>query len=179
MTVTALLVYAVASVMAVWSHGGGAARTRATLLIATDLEPGTLRTLLAGRDQSTVAVYRTELITDELRELQERYGLVLVVGQEHDPRAKERLSASGLSRQVPDIADREVVLAGPRHFTRYVRGALARLGRARHAGHDGERPAPAASLTVRLRRRGGRADTPGRPVAVLRPDRPRRRRWRR
>lgn len=127
MTVTALLVYAVASVMAVWSHGGGAARTRATLLIATDLEPGTLRTLLAGRDQSTVAVYRTELITDELRELQERYGLVLVVGQEHDPRAKERLSASGLSRQVPDIADREVVLAGPRHFTRYVRGALARL----------------------------------------------------
>ena len=83
--------------------------------------------LLAGRDQSTVAVYRTELITDELRELQERYGLVLVVGQEHDPRAKERLSASGLSRQVPDIADREVVLAGPRHFTRYVRGALARL----------------------------------------------------
>jgi hypothetical protein len=125
-TVTALLVYGVASVMAVWSHGG-TTRTKGTLLIATDLEPGTLRTLLADRGQSIVAVYRTERITDELRELQERYGLVLVVGQEHDPRAKERLSASGLSRQVPDIADREVLLAGPRHFTRYVRGALSRL----------------------------------------------------
>ncbi len=125
-TVTALLVYGVASVMAVWTHGGGA-RTKGTLLIATDLEPGTLRTLLTDRGQSIVAVYRTERITDELRELQERYGLVLVVGQEHDPRAKERLSASGLSRQVPDIADREVLLAGPRHFTRYVRGALTRL----------------------------------------------------
>jgi hypothetical protein len=128
-TLTALLVYGVASVMAVWSHGG-AAGTRGTLLIATDLDPGTLRALLADRaerGQSTVAVYRTERITDELRELQDRYGLVLVVGQEHDPRAKERLSASGLRREVPDIADREVVLAGPRHFTRYVRGALSRL----------------------------------------------------
>ncbi len=126
LTITALLVYGMASVMAVWSDGG-TARTRGTLLIATGLEPSALRTLLAERGEGTVAVYRTERITDELRELQNSYGLVLVVGQEHDPRAKERLSASGLSRQVPDIADREVLLAGPRHFTKYVRGALARL----------------------------------------------------
>jgi hypothetical protein len=132
----ALLVYGLAAVMAVRSRAGSA-RTRGTVLIATGLEPGALRSLLAARaadggdlgdrGDGTVAVYRTERVTDELRDLQDRYGLVLVVGQEHDPRAKERLSASGLSRQVPDIAQREVVLAGPRHFQRYVRGALARL----------------------------------------------------
>ncbi|WP_336206098.1 hypothetical protein [Nonomuraea sp. LPB2021202275-12-8] len=125
-TVSALLVYGVAAVMAVRNHDG-AGRTRGTVLIATGLEPAALRGLLASRAGSTVAVYRTERVTDELRELQDSYGLVLVVGKEHDPRAKERLSASGLSRQVPDIAEREIVLAGPRHFTKYVRGALARL----------------------------------------------------
>ncbi|WP_197093668.1 hypothetical protein [Nonomuraea sp. SBT364] len=122
----ALLVYGVAALMALRGHGRSA-RTRGTVLIATGLEPGALRTLLANRDDGTVAVYRTDQVTEELRDLQDRYGLVLVVGQEHDPRAKERVSASGLSRQVPDIAEREVVLAGPRHFQRYVRGALARL----------------------------------------------------
>ncbi|MEU4574577.1 hypothetical protein ACBI99_02340 [Nonomuraea sp. ATR24] len=122
----ALLVYGVAALMTLRGHRGPA-RTRGTVLIATGLEPGALRSLLASRDDATVAVYRTDRVTEELRDLQDRYGLVLVVGQEHDPRAKERVSASGLSRQVPDIAEREVVLAGPRHFQRYVRGALARL----------------------------------------------------
>lgn len=131
-TATALLVYGVAAVM-VAAAGHGASATKGTVLIATGLEPEALRRLLAERAGSgedtgrTVAVYRTERVTDELRDLQDRYGLVLVVGEEHDPRAKERLSASGLSRQVPDIAEREVILAGPRHFQRYVRGALARL----------------------------------------------------
>jgi ferredoxin-NADP reductase len=66
-------------------------------------------------------------VTEELRDLEARYGLILVVGEEHDPRAKERLSASGLSRQIPDIAERDVVVAGPRQFKRYVGGALSRL----------------------------------------------------
>jgi len=127
--IAALLVYGLASVMAVWSHGGGA-RARGGVLIATGLEPAALRALLAdhaARTPGSVAVYRTEQVTDELRELRDRYGLVLVVGREHDPRTKERLSASGLSRQIPDIAERDVLLAGPRPFQRYVRGALTRL----------------------------------------------------
>ena len=74
-----------------------------------------------------MAVYRTDRATDELRDLESRYGLILIVGEEHDPRAKERVSASGLSRQIPDIAERAVVVAGPRRFKRYVSGALSRL----------------------------------------------------
>ncbi|MFG1945163.1 hypothetical protein [Nonomuraea sp. NPDC048826] len=120
----ALAVYGVAATMAVRVR---ARHTKGTVLIATGLEPDALRRLLAGKGADAVAVYRTDRVTAELLDLQERYGLVLVVGAEHDPRAKERLSASGLSRQVPDIAEREVILAGPRHFQRYVRGALSRL----------------------------------------------------
>lgn len=123
-TGAALAVYAVAAAIAVHDRPR---RTRGTVLIASGLEPGALRRLLAARGPGTVAVYRTDRLTPELLDLQDRYGLVLVVGAEHDPRAKERLSASGLSRQVPDIAEREVILAGPRHFQRYVRGALSRL----------------------------------------------------
>ncbi|MFG2075803.1 hypothetical protein SAMN05421874_102466 [Nonomuraea maritima] len=106
----------------------GASRPR--LFIATGLDPSTLGSRLAAtraRGGDTAAVYRAERVTDELLDLQNRYGLILVVGAEHDPRAKERVSASGLSREIPDIADREVVVAGPRPFRKYVAGALARL----------------------------------------------------
>ncbi|MEV6041355.1 hypothetical protein AB0L65_60360 [Nonomuraea sp. NPDC052116] len=120
-----LILYTMAAVMAVWSHQLSHA-TRPTLLIATGLDAAALRERLAGTPD-TVAVYRTERATDELRDLEARYGLILVEGAEHDPRAKERLSASGLSRQIPDIAERDVVVAGPRQFKRYVRGALSRL----------------------------------------------------
>ncbi|SDK17839.1 hypothetical protein [Nonomuraea jiangxiensis] len=119
-----LVLYAMAAVMAVWSHRIRH-ETRPSLLIATGLDPSTLRARLAGAGDTVV--YRTDRVTDELRELESRYGLILVVGAEHDPRAKERLSASGLSREVPDIAEREVVVAGPRPFKRYVGGALSRL----------------------------------------------------
>lgn len=120
-----LLLYAMAAVMAVRNHRVADAN-RPTLLIATGLEPSALRERLARAD-GTVAVYRTDRATQELRDLESLYGLILVVGEEHDPRAKERVSASGLSRQIPDIAEREVVVAGPRHFKRYVSGALSRL----------------------------------------------------
>ncbi|MEO3870603.1 hypothetical protein ABGB18_17465 [Nonomuraea sp. B12E4] len=122
---SALALYTLAAVMAVWSHHARQ-ETRPSLLIATGLDPKALRARLAGAGD-TVAVYRTDRATDELRELEHRYGLILVVGAEHDPRAKERLSASGLSRQIPDIAERDVVVAGPRRFKRYVGGALSRL----------------------------------------------------
>ncbi|MER6947178.1 hypothetical protein ABT294_24390 [Nonomuraea sp. NPDC000554] len=119
-----LLLYGMAAVMAVWSHTVPA--TSGALLVATGMAPARLRELLVSRED-LVVVYRTDAATPELRELAARHGLVLVVGQEHDPRAKERLSASGLRRQVPDIARREVLVAGPRPFRRYVRGALSRL----------------------------------------------------
>ncbi|GAB2935036.1 hypothetical protein ACFMQL_06835 [Nonomuraea fastidiosa] len=123
--VCSLLLYAAAAVMAVLSHR--APRTsRPSLLIATGLDPRTLHERLAD-EPGTVAVYRTERVTDELRELQARYRVILVEGAEHDPRAKERVSASGLGREIPDIAEREVVVAGPRRFQRYVGGALSRL----------------------------------------------------
>ncbi|MEV5892311.1 hypothetical protein [Nonomuraea fuscirosea] len=131
--VGALLLYALAAVMAVRSHhvpGTG----RPVLLIATGLDPRALRERLVPQADSTgdsagdiVAVYRADRATDELRELESRYGLILVVGDEHDPAVKERVSASGLRRQIPDIAEREVVVAGPRQFKRYVAGALSRL----------------------------------------------------
>ncbi|TDE40528.1 hypothetical protein E1295_31675 [Nonomuraea mesophila] len=120
-----LLLYALAAVMAVMSHRVPR-QGKPVLLIATGVDPRTLRIRLA-REPGTVAVYRTERATDELRDLEARYGLVLVVGHEHDPKVKERLSASGLSREIPDIAEREVVVAGPRPFKRYVSGALTRL----------------------------------------------------
>ncbi|MFD1536503.1 hypothetical protein [Nonomuraea guangzhouensis] len=121
-----LLLYGIAAVMAVWHHAVRAT-TRGSLLIVADLEPAGLRDLLATHTGDTVTVYRTDRVTDELRELEAEHGLVVVAGREHDPRAKERLSASGLSRQVPDIAERTVIVAGPRPFQRYVRGALTRL----------------------------------------------------
>ncbi|MEV4113888.1 hypothetical protein [Nonomuraea sp. NPDC049695] len=117
--------YAMAAVMAVRSHRVPAT-ARPTLLIATGLDPSALRARLDGATD-TVAVYRIERATDELRDLEARYGLILVEGGEHDPRAKERVSASGLSREFPDISDRDVVVAGPRQFKRYVGGALSRL----------------------------------------------------
>ncbi|MGI5273961.1 hypothetical protein ACQEUU_32825 [Nonomuraea sp. CA-218870] len=131
-TGAALAVYAMAAAMAAGvldrrTNRHAKRRTRGTVLIAAGLEPAALRRLLAGGGADTVAVYRTDRVTAELLDLRDRHGVVLVVGAEHDPRAKERLSASGLSRQVPDIAEREVILAGPRHFQRYVRGALSRL----------------------------------------------------
>ncbi|MBF8186611.1 hypothetical protein ITP53_12820 [Nonomuraea sp. K274] len=122
-----LILYAMAAVMAVLSHQVPGP-TRPSLLIATGLDPAALRTRLAAPESAdTVAVYRTAQATDELRDLEARYRLILVVGEEHDPRVKERLSASGLSREIPDIAEREVVVAGPPQFKRYVRGALSRL----------------------------------------------------
>ncbi|GAA2837078.1 hypothetical protein [Nonomuraea rubra] len=123
--VGSLLLYAMAAVMVVWSHQVPQ-ETRPALLIAAGLDPGSLRERLAGATD-TVAVYRAERVTDELRDLERHYGVILVVGDEHDPRAKERVSASGLSREIPDIAEREVVVAGPRRFKRYVGGALSRL----------------------------------------------------
>ncbi|WP_157548003.1 hypothetical protein [Nonomuraea candida] len=123
--VGSLLLYALAAVMALRSHRVSHP-ARPALLIATGLDAASLRERLAGAGD-TVAVYRTRRATDELRELESRYRLILVEGEEHDPRAKERLSASGLSRQIPDIAEREVVVAGPRRFKRYVSGALSRL----------------------------------------------------
>jgi hypothetical protein len=127
--VGALLLYALAAVMAVRSHrvpGTG----RPVLLIATGLDPRALRERLVPQADAAgdiVAVYRADRVTDELRELESRFGLILVVGDEHDPAVKERVSASGLRRQIPDIAEREVVVAGPRPFKRYVAGALSRL----------------------------------------------------
>jgi hypothetical protein len=121
----ALVLYTMAAVMAVWSHQVSHT-TKGSLLIATGMDPAALRARLAGASD-TVAVYRTEDPTDELRDLEARYGLILVVGKEHDPRVKERVSASGLSREIPDIAERDVVVAGPRPFKRYVGGALSRL----------------------------------------------------
>ncbi|MFI7609913.1 hypothetical protein ACIBP6_01585 [Nonomuraea terrae] len=122
--VGSLLLYAAAAVMVIWNHRVHPSRPR--LLIATGLDPSALRERLAG-EADTVAVYRADRVTDELRELEARYRLILVVGSEHDPRAKERVSASGLSREIPDIAERAVEVAGPRGFQRYVAGALTRL----------------------------------------------------
>jgi hypothetical protein len=124
--VGSLLLYTMAAVMAVRSHRVPDQAARPTLLIAAGLDASSLRERLASA-KDTVAVYRTTRVTDELRDLQAHYGLILVEGSEHDPRAKERVSASGLSREIPDIADREVVVAGPRRFKRYVGGALSRL----------------------------------------------------
>jgi ferredoxin-NADP reductase len=111
--------------MVVWSHRVSH-ETRGSLLIATGMNPAALRARLASA-ADTVALYRTDRATDELRDLEARFGLILVVGEEHDPRVKERVSASGLSREIPDIAERHVMVAGPRQFKRYVGGALSRL----------------------------------------------------
>ncbi|NJP98168.1 hypothetical protein HCN51_53595 [Nonomuraea sp. FMUSA5-5] len=131
--VGSLLLYAMAAVMVVHSHRVPQ-ETRPSLLIATGLDPVSLRERLARASDAAsdtasdiVAVYRADRVTDELRDLERHYGLILVVGDEHDPRVKERVSASGLSREIPDIAEREVVVAGPRRFKRYVAGALSRL----------------------------------------------------
>ncbi|MEU8400999.1 hypothetical protein AB0C28_37910 [Nonomuraea sp. NPDC048892] len=127
--VGALVLYTLAAVMAVRSHRAPVTG-RPVLLIATGLDPRALRERLvplAGATSDIVAVYRADRATAELRELESRFGLILVVGDEHDPAVKERVSASGLRRQIPDIAEREVVVAGPRQFNRYVAGALSRL----------------------------------------------------
>jgi hypothetical protein len=121
-----LLLYGIAGVMVVWHHAGPAS-TKGSLLIVSGLEPAGLRDLLSTRTDDTVTVYRTDQVTDELRALKIEHALVLIEGSEHDPHAKERVSASGLRREVPDIAERNVIVAGPRSFQRYVRGALTRL----------------------------------------------------
>ncbi|GAA4075176.1 hypothetical protein [Nonomuraea soli] len=102
------------------------------VLIAADIDTARLERLLARLPQGAPTVVRTQRVTAELREIQRRRGLVLVVGDEHDPRVKEQVSASGLARLLPDIGEREVRLAGPRPFRKYVRGALKRI-RARSA----------------------------------------------
>ncbi|MEU6792186.1 hypothetical protein ABZ907_10840 [Nonomuraea wenchangensis] len=133
-----LLLYVVAAMAALHGHAPSRATTRGTLLIATGLDAGALRARLDGGtggdlggdgagDADTIAIYRTDRVTDELRDLAARHRLVLVEGAEHDPRAKERISASGLAREIPDLAERDVVVAGPRPFQRYVGGALSRL----------------------------------------------------
>ncbi|QYC44494.1 hypothetical protein Nocox_34650 [Nonomuraea coxensis DSM 45129] len=143
-----LLLYAVAAVTALRGHALSRAATRGTLLIATGLDAGALRARLDGGD--TVAIYRTDRVTDELRDLAARRRLVLVEGAEHDPRAKERISASGLAREIPDLAERDVVVAGPRPFQRYVGGALTRLAvprsRVRFTSRLKARPALAPGL---------------------------------
>ncbi|MET7465694.1 hypothetical protein [Nonomuraea sp. NPDC005501] len=121
-----LILYGMAAVMAVWHHTTPAP-AQGALIVASGLGPARLRQLLSSRADDTVVIYRADRLTPELRDLQAEYGLLVVVGDEHDPRVKERVSASGLRRQVPDIATREVVVAGPRPFRRYVRGALSRL----------------------------------------------------
>ncbi|NUR82830.1 MAG: hypothetical protein HOY71_01950 [Nonomuraea sp.] len=121
-----LVLYGTAAVMAVWHHTAPNP-VKGAVLIADGLAPARLRRMLAVQPQDTRVVYRAERATDELRELERSLGVTLVLGAEHDPRAKERLSASGLEREIPDIAQREVIIAGPRTFNRYVRGALRRL----------------------------------------------------
>jgi hypothetical protein len=101
------------------------------VLIAADIDTARLKRLLSRMPKSGLAVVRAQEPTAELRELERIHRLVLVVGDEHDPRVKEQVSASGLSRLLPDISEREVRLAGPRSFRRYVRGALRRIRRQR------------------------------------------------
>lgn len=117
-----ILLYGTALVMAVWRRS---TRTPAggPLLIASGIGIRRLRALLATLPGDTIAIYRTHEETPELVEL----GITLIVGDEHDPYAKEQISASGLHRLVPDIGDRQVLLVGPRPFRKYVKGALARL----------------------------------------------------
>lgn len=97
------------------------------VLIAANLDADELRTLLAELPDDTRTLVRIPRLTPELRALEARHGVILVVGEEHDPRVKEQVSASGLRRLVPDITQRRVRLAGPRAFRKYVRGALRRL----------------------------------------------------
>lgn len=125
------LLYGSALIVAVWTRTTRSnARTRyGTLLIASGTGVGRMRATLRDAERPVV-VYRARdeyeaACAEELRDLAEH--LIVVEGAEHDPRAKELMSASGLSRLVPDVADREVYVTGPRDFARYVRGALARL----------------------------------------------------
>ncbi|MFI6323793.1 hypothetical protein ACIBG8_40145 [Nonomuraea sp. NPDC050556] len=118
-----ILLYGTALVMAVWRRSTRTPAGGGPLLIAQGIGPRRLKTLLATLPNDAIVVYRTQADTGEVRDPR----VTLVVGDEHDPYAKEQVSASGLHRLVPDIGDRQVLLAGPRPFRKYVRGALARL----------------------------------------------------
>ena len=151
-----ILLYGAALLVALWPRTD----PRPAILIASGTRLDRMRTtryqvvLYRARDAHEAA--RAE----ELRPLTDR--LIVVEGAEHDPRAKELMSASGLTRLLPDLTGHEVYVTGPRDFARYVRGALTRL----------DVPARTPPL---LRRRDARRDRPDRPVAAPRPAAPRRR----
>lgn len=121
------LLYGAALAVLLWQHRPEP-RT-STLLIAEGVGAATIAARVKD-PESTLVLYRARdpREAQQARELRELgVPVVLVEGTEHDPRAKEAVSASGLRRLVPDISQRKVHVYGPRGFVRYVRGALTKL----------------------------------------------------
>lgn len=120
-------------VLAEGPYGGFTAdrRTRDdVLLIAGGIGIAPIRALLedlpAGR---AVVIYRARrpedlVLRDEIDEIAARTGnrVIYLAGA---PRSK--LSAAGLSRQVPDVAQRDVYICGPAGMVQAVLGSLRRL----------------------------------------------------
>ncbi|MGV9309208.1 hypothetical protein ACWDLG_38045 [Nonomuraea sp. NPDC003727] len=125
--VAAFLLYGAALAVLLWERRP--APSGSTLLIAEGVGAAAIAARVKD-PASTLVLYRARdpREAEQARELRELgVPVVLVEGTEHDPRAKEAVSASGLRRLVPDISQRTVQVYGPRAFVRYVRGALTKL----------------------------------------------------
>ncbi|MBE1562861.1 hypothetical protein [Nonomuraea africana] len=121
------LLYGAALAVALWRRRP--AQRTGTLLIAEGIGADRIASRVRHPER-TLVLYRARdpREAETARELRARgVPVVLVEGAEHDPRAKEAVSASGLSRLVPDISERRVLVYGPRGFVRYVNGALSKL----------------------------------------------------
>ncbi len=134
---------------AVWAQGPmgsftAVRRTRArALLVAGGIGIAPVRALLEELPLGAVVIYRAStpadvVLRDELDAIADRRRAEVwyVIGARRDPGPRAMLTAAGLLQLVPDVADRDVYLCGPRGFVEAVRRAARRAGVARRQIHD-------------------------------------------
>jgi predicted ferric reductase len=105
------------------------------LFIAGGIGITPIRAMLETMEGDLILIYRVArkedlIFRDELERLARRRGIALffVVGDHATPEGRDLLSPSHLRRLIPDIADRDVYLCGPRIMMQLVERHLRRAG---------------------------------------------------
>lgn len=133
----------------VWAQGPmgsftASHRTRPrALLVAAGIGIAPIRALLEELPLKTVVIYRARTFDDvvlreELDRLAEERNASIwyVIGSRDEPASRALLTGRGLLQLVPDVAQRDVYMCGPRGFVDALRAALRQAGVRRRQVHD-------------------------------------------
>jgi predicted ferric reductase len=125
-----------------WFTASHRTRNRA-LLIAAGIGIAPVRALLEELPLRSVVIYRARTVEDvvlqgELDRLAEQRNARIwyVLGRRDEPGPRALLTAAGVLQLVPDVAQRDVYICGPRGFVEAARTAVRQAGAGRRQIHD-------------------------------------------